>query len=63
MLRPVISDSISSNSAPTLTIKNTQIYNSTNFGILGRETNLTNNTLLLYIYDDATVEKIITLNK
>jgi len=31
--------------------------------ILGRETNLTNNTLLLYIYDDATVEKIITLNK
>jgi len=31
--------------------------------ILGRETNLINNTLLLYIYDDATVEKIITLNK
>ena len=31
--------------------------------VLGRETNPTNNTLLLYIYDDATVEKIITLDK
>ncbi|MBT7481893.1 MAG: hypothetical protein HN677_05800, partial [Flavobacteriales bacterium] len=31
--------------------------------ILGRETNLTNNTLLLYIYDNATVEKKITLDK
>ena len=29
--------------------------------ILGRETNRTSNTLLFYIYDDGTVEKIITL--
>ena len=31
--------------------------------ILGRETNRTSNTLLFYIYDDGTVEKIITLEK
>jgi len=36
----IILDSIGSNSSPTLTIKNTQIYNSSNFGILGRETNI-----------------------
>ncbi len=29
-----------SNANPTLTIKNTQIYNTSNFGILGRETNI-----------------------
>ena len=31
--------------------------------ILGRETNITKNTLLLYIYNDGTVEKIINLDK
>ena len=36
----IIMDSIGSNSTPTLTIKNTQIYNSSNFGILARETNI-----------------------
>lgn len=30
----------SANSNPTLTIRNTQIYNTSNFGILGRETNI-----------------------
>lgn len=36
----IIIDSIGSNSTPTLTLKNTQIYNSSNFGLLGRETNI-----------------------
>ena len=36
----IIIDSIGSNNSPTLTIKNTQIYNSSNFGILARETNI-----------------------
>jgi polyhydroxybutyrate depolymerase len=31
--------------------------------ILGRETNLRKNTLLLYIYDDGSIEKIISLEK
>ncbi|MGY8988344.1 MAG: alpha/beta hydrolase family esterase, partial [Flavobacteriales bacterium] len=31
--------------------------------IFGRETKRTSNTLLFYIYDDGTVEKIITLEK
>jgi hypothetical protein len=34
----IISDSIGSSLNPTLTIKNSQIYNSSGFGILGRET-------------------------
>jgi len=40
-------DSISSNSAPTLTIKNTQIYNSSNFGILAKETNIEGKNLVI----------------
>jgi len=36
----ILVDSISGNTSPTLTIKNTEIYNTTNFGILGRETNI-----------------------
>jgi len=43
----IISDSIGNNSAPTLTIKNTQIYNSSNFGILGRETNIYGENLVI----------------
>jgi len=35
----VLVDSVA-NSNPTLTIQNTQIYNNSNFGILGRETNI-----------------------
>jgi polyhydroxybutyrate depolymerase len=42
-------------------IKNKRLVKITD--ILGRETNLTTNTLLLYIYDDGTVEKLITLEK
>jgi hypothetical protein len=43
----IISDSIGSNSAPTLIIKNSQIYNSSNYGILGRETNIYGENLVI----------------
>ncbi len=43
----IIVDSISNNSAPTLIIKNSQIYNSANFGILGRETNIYGENLVI----------------
>mgnify|MGYP000925762037 FL=1 len=43
----IIMDSIGSNSLPTLTVKNTQIYNSSNFGILGRETNIKGENLVI----------------
>ncbi len=35
------------NANPTLTIKNTQIYNTTNFGILGRETNILGENVII----------------
>ena len=43
----IISDSIANNSSPTLTIKNTQIYNNSNFGILGRSTNIEGENLVI----------------
>jgi hypothetical protein len=43
----IISDSIGNNSTPTLIIKNSQIYNSSNFGILGRETNIYGENLVI----------------
>lgn len=43
----IIVDSIGNTSNPTLTIKNTQIYNSLNFGILGRETNIKGDNLVI----------------
>ncbi len=55
----IISDSISSNSSPTLTIKNTQIYNSTNFGILGRETNIEGENLVISNSGQASLACII----
>lgn len=55
----IISDSISSNSTPTLTIKNTQIYNSTNFGILGRETNINGENLVINNSGQASLACII----
>ncbi|TVZ57034.1 hypothetical protein OD91_2339 [Lutibacter sp. Hel_I_33_5] len=36
----VLVDSIGSNSTPTLTLKNTEIYNNASFGILSREANI-----------------------
>jgi hypothetical protein len=36
----IIADSIGNHATPTLIIKNSQIYNSSNYGILGRETNI-----------------------
>ncbi|NEW79342.1 MAG: hypothetical protein GZ086_07945 [Gelidibacter sp.] len=43
----IIADSIGNNAAPTLIIKNSQIYNSSNFGILGRETNINGENLVI----------------
>ena len=42
----VLVDSLGSN-APTLTIKNTEIYNNSNYGILGRETNISGENLVI----------------
>lgn len=43
----IIMDSIGSNSMPTLTIKNSQLYNFSNYGILGRETNILGENLVV----------------
>lgn len=43
----IIMDSIGSPSEPTLRIKNTQIYNHSNYGILGRETNIEGENLVI----------------
>lgn len=43
----IIMDSIGSATAPTLTIKNAQIYNSANFGILARQTNIKGENLVI----------------
>lgn len=42
----ILVDSLGSN-APTLSIKNTEIYNNSNFGILGRETNIKGENLVI----------------
>lgn len=43
----VLSDSIGSNTTPTLSLKNTEIYNTSNFGVLGRETNIYGENLVI----------------
>jgi hypothetical protein len=43
----ILVDSIGATSTPTLHIKNTQIYNSSNYGILGRETNIKGENLVI----------------
>ena len=43
----IIIDGVGDNSSPTLTIKNTQIYNSANYGILGRETRIDGENLVI----------------
>ena len=43
----VLMDSIGSISTPTLTIKNTQLYNHSNYGLLGRETNILGENLVI----------------
>ncbi|MDY0781099.1 hypothetical protein [Tenacibaculum sp. IB213877] len=40
-------DSIGSPTTPTLKLENTEIYNHTNFGILGRETNIEGNNVVV----------------
>lgn len=43
----VLLDSIGSDSTPTLTIRNTQLYNHSIYGILGRETNILGENLVI----------------
>mgnify|MGYP006079511809 CR=1 FL=1 len=43
----ILVDSISSNSTPTLTLKNTEIVNHSNFGILARETSIIGENLVI----------------
>lgn len=43
----ILCDSIGSNTNYTLEIKNTEIYNTSNFGILGRETNIKGQNLVI----------------
>ena len=43
----IIMDSIGSLTEPTLKIKNTQLYNHSNYGILGRETNIEGKNLVI----------------
>lgn len=55
----ILIDSIGSNSAPTLTIKNTQLYNNSNYGILGRETNILGENLVINNSGQAALACII----
>ena len=55
----VIMDSIGSNTSPSLTIKNTQIYNSLNFGLLGRETNILGENVVINNSGQASLACII----
>ena len=43
----ILIDSIGSNNEPTLKITNSEIYDNSNFGILGRETNIEANNLVI----------------
>ncbi|SDY01664.1 hypothetical protein SAMN05444411_1148 [Lutibacter oricola] len=43
----IIMDSIGSNTTPTLTLKNTEIYNSSNYGLLARETNVKGDNVII----------------
>ncbi|MCK5815279.1 MAG: hypothetical protein KAH07_04985 [Flavobacteriaceae bacterium] len=43
----IVMDSIGSNVAPTLTIKNTELYNHSNYGLLGRATNIKGENLII----------------
>lgn len=43
----ILLDSIGSNSTPTLIIKNTPLYNHTNYGILGRQTNISGENIVI----------------
>ncbi len=43
----ILLDSIGSLTSPTLTIKNSQLYNHSNYGILGRETNILGENLVI----------------
>ena len=55
----IIIDSIGNTNTPTLTIKNTQIYNSTTFGMLARETNIKGENIVINNSGQASLACII----
>ncbi len=55
----IIMDSIGIGSSPTLNIQNTQIYNSSNFGILGRTTNIKGENLVIHNSGQSSLACII----
>ncbi|PHR70876.1 MAG: hypothetical protein COA67_07730 [Lutibacter sp.] len=55
----ILMDSIGSNSVPTLTIKNTQLYNNSNYGILGREANILGENIVINNSGQASLACII----
>jgi len=52
-------DSITSTATPTLTIKNTEIYNHANFGVLARETSIDGENLVIGSAGEASLACII----
>ena len=55
----IIMDSIGSSTTPTLTLKNTEIYNSSNYGLLGRETNIKGYNVIINNSGQASLACII----
>ena len=55
----ILVDSITSSATPTLTIKNTEIYNHANFGVLARETSIDGENLVIGSAGEASLACII----
>tara|TARA_R110002074_G_scaffold329028_3_gene499533 strand:- start:445 stop:1959 length:1515 start_codon:yes stop_codon:yes gene_type:complete len=55
----ILVDSITSTATPTLTIKNTEIYNHANFGVLARETSIDGENLVIGSAGEASLACII----
>ena len=55
----ILVDSITSTATPTLTIKNTEIYNHANFGVLARETSIDGENLVIGNAGEASLACII----
>ena len=55
----ILVDSIASTSAPTLTIKNTEIFNHSNFGVLARETSIIGENLVIGNAGEASLACVI----
>ena len=55
----ILVDSIASTSTPTLTLKNTEIFNHSNFGILGRETSIVGENVVVGNAGEASFAGVI----